>query len=126
MFMFFAKWGQERYNNSVPPGKIGGGCMRKLGKLLIGLLIVASVTLAYAGTAQAHPRFFFGFRVAPPVVVAPYPYYPYPYYTYPYPGYYYDPYAGYYYPRQYRLHRRYYYPRHYQRYYDYDRYWYRD
>jgi hypothetical protein len=116
-----------RYNIIIP-GKTGGGCMKKLGKFFAGMLIVASVLLVSGGTAQAHPRFSFGFRIAPPVVVAPYPY-TYPYYPYPYyyPGYYYNPYRGYYYyPRDYRLHRGYVYPRYWRRHYDYDRDWDRD
>lgn len=99
--------------------------MRKIKTLLTIVFIFASVLLASAGTAQAHPRFFFGLRVAPPVVVAPAPIYPYPYpypYPYYYPGYYYDPYAGYYYPRHYRLHRRHF--RRFDR--DFDRDWDRD
>ena len=59
--------------------------MKRLGKFLASLLVVAAVSFAFAPVSEAHTNFSFGFgfNVAP--FGYPYPYYPYPNYPYAYP-----------------------------------------
>ncbi len=70
--------------------------MKRIGKLLAGLIVVAAVTLALAPRSEAHVNWSIGIGVAPFGYASPYPYgypyaypygYPYPYYPYSYPSY---------------------------------------